>query len=118
MGKSRRSATGSTAARGVEVSIAIGARLAGSLDRGPIRVALGVEVGALRDQECLIRCVRLESGLAKDRAVALLLELERKVAPSGLDDPALGEDVHDVGLDVVQQALVMGDEEHAEVRVE
>src|SRR4026209_250439 len=67
-----------------------------------LAVVLGLEVGSLGHQKRLIGHVRLEPGLAKDRAVALLFELEREVSATGLDDATLGEDVDHVGLDMVQ----------------
>ena len=39
-----------------------------------------------------------------------------RVRAAGLHDAALGHDVHDVGLDVVEQALVVGDDQEAAVR--
>ena len=77
-----------------------------------------VEVRAERHLERLVRGRDLEPCLAQDRTVALLLELECQLAATALDDAALGEDVDDVRLDVVQQPLVVGDQQHAEVRVE
>ena len=50
--------------------------------------------------------------------VALLLEPQRELLAARLDDAALGQHVDDVGLDVVEQALVVGDEQHAQVRAE
>ena len=61
---------------------------------------------------------RLEAGLAEDRAVALVLEPQGEVLAAALDDPALGQDVDDVRGDVVEQPLVVGDQQDAEVRVE
>ena len=72
----------------------------------------------LRDQERVVGDVRREAGLAQDRAVALVLEPQRQILAAALDDPALGEDVDESGRDVVQQPLVVGDQQHAEVRVE
>src|SRR6188768_3616400 len=114
IGKSARRACASKARVAVVVSMAIGrpAALAADLH------GLGLEIGTLGHEEGLVRRIHGQSGLAQDRAVALVLEPEGEVLAAGLDDAALGQDVDDVGLDVVQQALVVGDEEHAEVRVE
>ena len=103
----------------VVVSIAIGVRPpSGRPPRARARgLALGVRVGGTREQR-LVGDVRGETGLAEDRAVALVLEAERQVLAAALDDPALGEDVDDVRGDVVQQPLVVGDQQDAEVRVE
>ena len=43
----------------------------------------------------------------------MLLELVGQLAPAGLDDPAAGEDVHVVGLDVLQDPRVVRDEQDA-----
>jgi hypothetical protein len=45
--------------------------------------------------------------------VALLLELERQLLAAGADDAAVDQHVHEVGHDVVEQALVVGDDEKA-----
>ena len=47
-----------------------------------------------------------------------VLEPERQVLAAALDDPALGQDMDDVRGDVVEQALVVGDQQDAELRVE
>ena len=135
IGKSARSATGSSggaSARGAAPpGLGAGRRLgldrhpgglrqrptaAGSAGRPP--VALVVAGRGLRDEERLVGHVRLEPGVAEDRAVALVLEPEGQVLAAALDDPALGEDVDEVRGDVVQQPLVVGDQEDAELRVE
>ena len=76
------------------------------------------EIGALGHEQRLVRDVGRQAGLAQDRAVALALEAERQVLAAALDDPALGQHVDEVGGDVVQQALVVRDQQDAEVRVE
>src|SRR6478735_1089387 len=114
IGKSRRSAYGSSVRTGSDVSvIAVGARLAGGLH--------GLEVGAgrcLGHEQCLIGQLGLVAVLAQDRAVAFILEAKGEVLPARGDDPALREDVDEIRRDVVQQALVVGDEQDTEVRVE
>ena len=56
--------------------------------------------------------IAITSGrLADDVGIAVLLEFQRQLLVAGLDDLALVEDVHGVGHDVVEQALVMGDDE-------
>src|SRR3990172_1851037 len=76
----------------------------------PDRGEAGAGVGGVGGEALLV--ARLE----KDGAVALLLESQGEVPAAGLEDAAAGQDVDDVRLDVVQQALVVGDDEHAEVR--
>src|SRR5688572_9622003 len=49
--------------------------------------------------------------LLADPVVALALELLDQFAPAALDDPAAEEDVDELGLDVVQDALIVGDDE-------
>src|SRR3954447_6260060 len=48
--------------------------------------------------------------------VAALLELERELGSARTHDAAIHEDVHVVGPDVVEDALVVRDHEHAEIR--
>src|SRR6185503_13569788 len=134
IGKSRRRAAGSrwgdaakallgAAVGSVSIAIARSARLAGDSCRlrrvsrfGAIRV---IGPGRrLRHEQRLVGDVRLEAGLAEDRAVALVLEAERQILAAALHDPALGEDMHEVGGDVVEQALVVRDQQDAELRVE
>ena len=50
-----------------------------------------------------------------DPVVAAFFEFEGELFAAGFDDAAVFEDVDDVGLDVVQQALVVGDDEEAAV---
>src|SRR6266516_7015991 len=47
--------------------------------------------------------------------VAARLQLQRQILAAGLHDPALGEHVHYVGHDVVQQALVVRDHDRGAV---
>ena len=47
--------------------------------------------------------------------VALVLQLVGQLGAARLDDPAAGEDVHEVGLDVAQDARVVGDQQDAGV---
>ena len=47
-----------------------------------------------------------------DPAVALLFELERQLLAARPDDAAVRQHVDDVGHDVVEQTLVVGDEQH------
>ena len=44
-------------------------------------------------------------------AIAVALELERELRAAGRDDAAPGHDVDDVGLDVVEQPLIVGDDQ-------
>jgi hypothetical protein len=44
------------------------------------------------------------------------LDLERDLGTAGDDDPAVDQDVHDVGHEVFEQALIVGDREDAEMR--
>ena len=43
-------------------------------------------------------------------------DLERDLGTAGGDDPAVDQDVHDVGHEVLEQALIVRDREDAEVR--
>ena len=56
-------------------------------DAGAIRLA-GPGRGLWHEKR-VVRDGRLETGLAEDRAVALVLEAQRKVLAAALDDPAL-----------------------------
>src|SRR3954454_17220809 len=60
----------------------------------------------------LCRGCRLD--LLADPAVALLLEHGDELGAALLDDPALEHDVHELGLDEVQDALVVRDDQDAE----
>ena len=51
---------------------------------------------------------------AREAVVALGLEAVGELRAALLDDPAVDEDVHEVRLDVAQDARVVGDEQHAE----
>jgi hypothetical protein len=51
-----------------------------------------------------------------DPVVTLGLEPEGEILVAAQDDAALGHDMNLVGNDVVEQALVVGDHEHADVR--
>src|SRR6056297_686883 len=53
-------------------------------------------------------------GLGGEGRVALLLELGCQLGAAALDDAALGEDVHVVGTQLVQQPAVVRDGQHAE----
>ena len=48
--------------------------------------------------------------------VALFFELQGQILAAAELDPAAHHDVHVIGHDVVEQPLVMGDQEHAEIR--
>ena len=48
--------------------------------------------------------------------VALLLELERQLLAARADDPARRHDVHEVGHDVVEEPLVVGDDDAPSAR--
>src|SRR5215831_18041837 len=60
--------------------------------------------------------------IATSRRLVLVLrvaggfELERQLLAAGLHDAPLGEHVHHVGHDVVEQALVVGDDHHGALR--
>ena len=58
----------------------------------------------------------LAARLADDRVVALGLELLDQLRAARLDDPPVDQHVDELGLDVVQEALVVGDEQHAHLR--
>src|SRR6187551_3318250 len=58
---------------------------------------------------------RARGYLLANPAIALLLELGDQLGPALLDDPALEHDVDRVGLDHVQDALVVGDDQDAHV---
>ena len=45
-----------------------------------------------------------------------LLEFEREFLAAGLHDAAVQQDVHEVGHDVVEQPLVVGDDDHRPLR--
>src|SRR6185312_7022299 len=49
--------------------------------------------------------------------VALVFKGIRQLGTTTLGDAAVDEDVHEVGLDVAQDARVVGDEQHAEIGV-
>src|SRR6478609_11424402 len=53
----------------------------------------------------------------EEAVVALVLEALGELGPALLDDPALHHHVHEVGVDVAQDAGVVRDEQHAEVRL-
>src|SRR4051794_37578963 len=58
-------------------------------------------------------CGRAGLHLVLDPAVALLLELCDQLGAALLDDAAVIEDVHGIGLDQVEDALVVGDDQYA-----
>ena len=60
----------------------------------------------------------LQAGRGQDRGVAVLLEPQGQVLAAAGDDAPGRQDVDHVRLDVVEQALVVGDHQHAHVRVE
>src|SRR5215218_4502909 len=64
----------------------------------------------------LFAVLLLDPELLADALVALLLELLGQLLPARLHDTPADHDVDEVRRDVVQDPLVMGDEEHAEVR--
>src|SRR5918994_4012325 len=66
---------------------------------------------------CLLRRrVRLaQTELLADTLVALLLELVGQLLPAGLHDTPADHHVNEVGRDVVQDPLVVGDEQDPEV---
>ena len=51
-----------------------------------------------------------------DPGVAVRFEFQRQFRAAALDDAAVGQHVHDVRPDVVEQALVVGDDEEGAVR--
>src|ERR1700680_4365591 len=67
------------------------------------------------------RCQRLGCGTGSgprqrlEPGVALLLELERQLLAARADDAAVHQHVHAVGNDVVQEALVVGDQQEGPV---
>src|SRR5690606_23070467 len=65
---------------------------------------------------CSSRSPRAPSGgLADDAGIALALEVEREILVARLDDLPAIEHVHAVGHDVLEQALVVGDDEEGAV---
>src|SRR6059036_3451385 len=58
----------------------------------------------------------LDPQLLADALVALLLELVGQLLPARLHDTPADHHVDEIRGDVVQDPLVVGDEEHAEVR--
>src|SRR6185503_6293368 len=48
--------------------------------------------------------------------IAALLEFKGKFGSAGAHDPSFGEDVDAIRFHIIQQALVMGDDEHAAIR--
>src|SRR6266446_5586099 len=50
--------------------------------------------------------------LGLELGISACFEIERELLAPGLHDPALGEDVHHVGHDVIEKALVVGDDDH------
>ena len=46
--------------------------------------------------------------------IALLFEMQGQVGTARFDDASVQHNVNIVGFDVVQQALIMGDDQHAE----
>src|SRR5512143_4176598 len=59
---------------------------------------------------------RLGRALFADPVVALRLELVRELRAAGLHDASVDENMDEVRLDVVQDALIVRDEEDAQVR--
>ena len=78
-----------------------------------------VDKGLLRPRlELLDRKLHAKSLLSGGFAefgVARLLELERKLRPAGARHAPVGEHMHPVRNDVVQEPLVMGDDEHGAI---
>jgi hypothetical protein len=88
---------------------------AASLGGRACRLTLSLEVldlGILVEGICRVAC------LPEDGCIALVLQTQGEVLATRRDDPAVGEHVHLIGRDVVEEPLVVGDEEDAEVRVE
>ncbi len=56
-------------------------------------------------------------GRASQLGVALLLDLERQFPPTGFDDAAVAQDVHEIRQYVVEQALIVGDEKNRHLGV-
>ena len=61
------------------------------------------------------RSRRHTASLLFDPAIALVFEFEGEFLAAGFHDPAIGYDVDIVGHDVVEQALVVGDDEQGAV---
>ena len=51
-----------------------------------------------------------------EEIVAVFFEFESEFGTAGFDDLAIGHDVDDVWLDVVEEALVVSDDEEAALR--
>lgn len=50
-----------------------------------------------------------------DPAVAFFFEFKGQFGPAGAHDSAVDQDVHKVGHDVVEQALVVGYDDHGPI---
>ena len=48
----------------------------------------------------------------RDLRIAFAFEFEREFGAARLDDAAGGEDVNEIGLHIVEQALLVGDQQH------
>src|SRR4051794_838305 len=77
---------------------------------GASAVAMGLRYA------CLLGNVsRRGFGGSREPVVALVLEAVGQLGAALLGDAAVDEDVHEVRLDVAQNARVVGDEQHTEV---
>ena len=74
---------------------------------------LDVGVARVRRRRSAVAVMLMPGATAScfEPAVALRLELERQLLAARLDDAAVGEHVHEVGHDVVQQPLVVRDDD-------
>ena len=82
--------------------------------RGPAARAPGSPCGPSRRRGVLDNMVGHAVALAREEPlVALGLEAVGQLRAALLDDPAVDEDVDEVGLDVAQDARVVRDEQHA-----
>ena len=70
------------------------------------------EVG--HDRDSSLRHSAAARPATEEAVVALVLEAVGELGAALLDDPAGDEDVHEVGLDVAEDARVVRDEQHAE----
>ena len=53
-----------------------------------------------------------------DPVISLLFQLQRQLGAAGLDDSAVHKNMHVVRLDIIQDALVVCDDQHAKVGTE
>ena len=116
------------AGAGVEVVFDVVLEVAGGLVDAGDRIGggLGLESVGVSHGECWLLAIRLDtvrwsasvSGVHQfllHPVVALGFEFEGEALVAAADDAAVVHDMHEVGHDVVEEALVVGDEQDAEL---